>query len=662
MKGVTYLNKMLYALMLSVVCILTGCYDDTDIFQTLKNQQEQIDEIKSLCAGYNTSIENLQTLVSALQKNDYVTSVNPVKQESEIVGYIITFEQSGSVTIYTGANGSDGVDGKDGYVPVVAVKQWTDGLWYWTIDGEWLFDSNGNMIKAVGGDGENGSDGQNGTAGNNGYTPVLKIEGGYWYVSYDGGTTFNAEPIGQATGDNGYTMFHEVTYDEGYVYVTMNDGTTLKLPRILESTVLNTCGGVSMSVMSRDLTDNSIVLYGMVSLSDNISANSYGIAYSTVETLSAANATFVPISELIDGEYSILLPNLRPGVTYYYTSYINVKDYYKYSEIKSFTTTVPDVISGYTDLSLKGLANCYVVSEAGNYCLLTTKGNSDERLPSVESAEVLWESASNVGDLIKSVSYKDDYIMFQTADVFKKGNAVIAAKDISGNILWSWHIWMTGGIGGVEYPDNLVTLMINNLGATPDDDDGLMYQWGRKDPFMDTATSTITWPSAVDSDSSTGTIEYAISHPTTIINKCWSNGDWYFSWDDNTDNTRWTTSDCEKSIYDPCPYGWRVPDSDIWQPFTRENVVLGRNWSYINLELSNGKQDRYCSTWLNVYDEAYYMEFGGGYWSASHGRSYTKADALSFCIIATEYYEYVQQFGIISGSHGNLYHIRCCKD
>ena len=122
--------------------------------------------------------------------------------------------------------------------------------------------------------------------------------------------------------------------------------------------------------------------------------------------------------------------------------------------------------------------------------------------------------------------------------------------------------------------------MDRNLGATsatPGDVGalGLLYQWGRKDPFLGSssissstlAKSTIAWPSAVSSNSSNGTIEYATANPTTFITYNSSNYDWYYTGSSSTDNTRWTTSEKDKSIYDPCPAGWRVPDGDsngIW--------------------------------------------------------------------------------------------------
>ena len=239
----------------------------------------------------------------------------------------------------------------------------------------------------------------------------------------------------------------------------------------------------------------------------------------------------------------------------------------------------------YFDLSLSGTANSYIVSQNGSYKFKTVKGNSSESVGAVASAEVLWESfgtdvTPNVGDLVKNVSYNNGEITFDTADTFKEGNAVIAAKDASGNILWSWHIWLTDEPQGQVYYNNAGTMMDRNLGATsatPGDVGalGLLYQWGRKDPFLGSssissdieAKSTGTWPSAVSSNSANGTIEYATAYPTTFIKDNSSNYDWYCTGSSTTDNTRWTTSTTTKSIYDPCPAGWRVPDggeNGIW--------------------------------------------------------------------------------------------------
>ena len=237
------------------------------------------------------------------------------------------------------------------------------------------------------------------------------------------------------------------------------------------------------------------------------------------------------------------------------------------------------------DLSEDGTANCYIVSNAGAYKFTPTKGNSSESVGEIAFVGVLWETfgtdvTPNVGDLVKNVKYENGLISFETPSEYKEGNAVIAAKDASGKILWSWHIWFTDQPQGQVYYNNAGTMMDRNLGATsatPGDVGalGLLYQWGRKDPFLGSssissssvAESTITWPSAVSSNSNTGTITYATANPTTFITYNNSNYDWYYTGSSSTDNTRWTTSESNKSIYDPCPAGWRVPDggdNGVW--------------------------------------------------------------------------------------------------
>lgn len=149
----------------------------------------------------NTNISSLQTIVEALQNNDYITSCTPLMDNGVQIGYTITFAKSGSIVIYYGQNGQDGANGSDGkdgsngadgqddHSPVIGAKTDTDGVIYWTLDGEWLTDESGNKIPVHGRDGVNGSNGNDGTNGSDGQdgkdgiTPQLKIEAGYWYIS-----------------------------------------------------------------------------------------------------------------------------------------------------------------------------------------------------------------------------------------------------------------------------------------------------------------------------------------------------------------------------------------------------------------------------------------------------------------------------------------------
>ena len=224
-------------------------------------------------------------------------------------------------------------------------------------------------------------------------------------------------------------------------------------------------------------------------------------------------------------------------------------------------------------------ANCYIVSGAGTYKFPPVKGNSNELVGTVASVDVLWETfgtaeAPKSGDLISEVFYMNDNIYFKTNEDFKKGNALITAKDETDKILWSWHIWMTDQPEDQVYINNAGTMMDRNLGATsvtPGEVEaiGLLYQWGRKDPFLGSssikecimAKSTLDqWPSSVD-PATGGTIEYVIANPTTFVkNETSYTSDWLSSADGNL----WKK---EKTIYDPCPPGYRVPDGGtdgIW--------------------------------------------------------------------------------------------------
>ena len=239
-----------------------GCsenYDDSELTNRVDNLESRVTKLEELCKQMNTNISSLQTLVNAIQQNDYVTGVTPITKNGEIIGYTISFTKSDSITIYHGQNGKDGndgtngINGQDGHTPIIGVKQDTDSIYYWTIDGEWLLDGNGNKVKAVGTDGKDGqngtdgkdgadgNDGQNGANGDDGITPQLKIENNYWYISYDNGCTWTE--IGKATGDDGAngidgkdgidgdSMFSGIDYtDDNYVILTLSDGTEIKLP------------------------------------------------------------------------------------------------------------------------------------------------------------------------------------------------------------------------------------------------------------------------------------------------------------------------------------------------------------------------------------------------------------------------------------------------
>ena len=141
-----------------------------------------------------------------------------------------------------GEDGEDGKDGADGHVPVIGIRKDADGNYYWTINGEWLLDAPDTQAPS-GGDSYWEIDGEwlldekgnkvpaTGTDGRDGATPKLKIENGYWYVSYDGGRTWRSEPLGPATAVSDVSIFKEVSYDEDYLYLTLSSGEVISISR-----------------------------------------------------------------------------------------------------------------------------------------------------------------------------------------------------------------------------------------------------------------------------------------------------------------------------------------------------------------------------------------------------------------------------------------------
>ncbi len=313
----------------------------------------------------------------------------------------------------------------------------------------------------------------------------------------------------------------------------------------------------------------------------------------------------------------------------------------------------------------------------------------------IKGVKIIWQTPGAIGD---NSDYKKVYlsgsgsqtkIYVQTAS---EGNALIAAYNntaCTGNVLWSWHIWITDNApddvsNAITYShynwnsegiqtDTRVTgypVMNCNLGALSSETGsswseytrtyGMLYQWGRKDPFPPVKTNgkkqylynydnttgnvnvndnsdtqiyltgndgapgegkafevfnTVMTTSSEITQTQAGGIEYSIHNPTIFIASCiklssfsssiynsvssYSNqGDWLPGGDDDlwggngTSEFKYTpyndlnASDSNerfiasiednygdyKTIFDPCPYGWRAAPGDLWLGFTKDGL------------------------------------------------------------------------------------------
>ncbi len=323
--------------------------------------------------------------------------------------------------------------------------------------------------------------------------------------------------------------------------------------------------------------------------------------------------------------------------------------------------------TGYTDLCVEGTSNCYIVGH-GNYSFdAAVIGNgvagmvgadfhtSDPIIPLV-SVGLLWQDSWSDGvGFITSVELDaDGRVLFSTSDKFDAANAVIAAYDgenATGNILWSWHIWMPGEPVTAMSVETGYEVMNMNVGAYSDDKAdpgsfGMLYQWGRKDPFPAAAvlagdTSTKGRPvydmdgNAVEitnsswSDTESNTLVYAIANPSVCLSnmaqssesKDWLKAGtgvdalWGNPYGNEKDEENNYINKGAKSIYDPCPPGWRVPPADVFRRFTTSG---GYTWANtddtvpdFNIHDLNG--DGTLS--IDDYDHGWFFMLGGGKYS-----------------------------------------------
>ena len=259
-------NTILRILFLTALTVTSACctkYDDSDIYAKYNSLDSRVSRLESLCQELNRDITSLRTIVNALEQNDGITSVEQLYENGELTGYRIILKSGNHFDIYNGKQGKPGADADK--TPQIGLRQDADGLWYWTLNGDWMTDENGNRVIASGrngSDGEDGADGKDGTNGTNGtngvdgITPQLRIIDDYWQVSYDNGATWTT--VGKAVGEDGKdgadgkdgqsSVFIGVdTSNPDYVVISLTNGTTITVPRYKSlSLILSMAEGVTV--------------------------------------------------------------------------------------------------------------------------------------------------------------------------------------------------------------------------------------------------------------------------------------------------------------------------------------------------------------------------------------------------------------------------------
>lgn len=363
---------------------------------------------------------------------------------------------------------------------------------------------------------------------------------------------------------------------------------------------------------------------------------------------------------------------------------------FTYTPPATHEATDPAIDGAYDLGAANGTANCYLLDSNVDlaadkvYKFKACQGNGTTNVESISSVEVLWETwndanAPTANSIIAAVDYdkqaENDYyeITFKMPSVIHAGNAVIAAKNAGGVILWSWHIWVpSSDVSSVDVSKICGSkLMDRNLGAlepvsTTDGTSvyslGMFYEWGRKDPFLG--------PKRVENGAGyalvSGTAPTVLSGSTMTIAETVKNPTQYASDGiSDMDLTKWAKN---KTIYDPCPPGYKLPyvNRSSSNPFTNSNMSLslpaaGYGWESSNtgywFKFSDGDEEA-------VFPLAGYVEEGlsSSYYSY---KNTIRAAIWYLCDSSSSPYHLnirpsENTFGFGSTNLGRGCNVRCC--
>lgn len=546
----------------------TACsddFDDSELQKKIADLTERIQKLEEQAKTANADLKTLQSLIETIQGNLFIAKV-----EKTANGCIIHFTNGEKAEITNGENGSD--------APVIGVKADTDGIYYWTItsDGktEWLTDSKGEKLRAEA------------------VKPQLGIDKeGYWTISYDEGRTFAR--ILDADGNPVAAMdviFSKVEQIDGNLVVTLGDGSIITIPIRSDFYLIikdaPAVAGFDFAETKTFTTESAGVDHVVVTKPDE-----WKVTYeNNTLTITAPSEEHAACADLA-GEVTII---------YFSRSYLST------SVSLKVQTGVP---AEATNLSANGTSNCYIVKPGDTIAFdAQFKGNSTtESIGETVSAKLVWQDAKNLIEEIYYVGSMKQIVAVTGQGI--SGNAVVAACGADGEILWSWHLWIADYDPAASLfttPANASgttwTFMNRNLGATTNapesfDCHGMIYQWGRKDPFTSAGTFTI-----INEDYSYqedgerpvydinnaelpkirtlaqyhGTIEKSLRNPMVYFAMTYKytgeldeNGQEIVlndyrtkDWVDVSNDDYWGGVSGRKTIYDPCPVGYKVPTCD----------------------------------------------------------------------------------------------------
>ena len=343
-----------------------------------------------------------------------------------------------------------------------------------------------------------------------------------------------------------------------------------------------------------------------------------------------------------------------------------------FKEIDKWLSSRKASATGYDLVGANGgeRANCYIVSKGGRYKFAADYVNRKKDIAfdksTITDADWLWCSGNE--SLVSNVSYGKSGAIYFDVRPASAGNAVIAATDAAGGIVWSWHIWISPDETPLEpthYTRNSAWLMsdrnlgaLSNLASDPESY-GLYYQWGRKDPFPAAKTQGSTtagkedcafgswteecvintekfasakFQSVRNTNVGSDDIAYTVRNPMSNIHftNAKSGGDagtgtWAYNLTLAEFQKLWSTDIKSKTIYDPCPAGWCVPNGPDYSWKNTNKFSVGNDGAtagYIfdatdGTDSNQGGSSWYPATGYRNAGQLTNLGYAGSYWTSA---------------------------------------------
>lgn len=572
------------AIVLCAILLAPSCtFDDSEIWDSINDIEERLEKLEEIAATMQSDIDALKDIVSKLQANTTIDNVTDNGDGS----YTISFSDGTSVTIS---------DGEDGVTPPSIIVIEEDGQWYWGYkypDGttEFLTDSEGNKIPVTG------------TA------PQVRInpDNNHWEISTDGGKTWTDTGV-DASG-NGGSIFDGLTQDDDFVYITLTDGTTITIPKTKELTFsFGTEGDLYFEFGETKLLD-----YTMSGATSTTISKPDGWKVRFIEDKLEITA---PVQENTyaeqEGLVSIILIGangqsfLAEQKVLIGQEPVDIRLQIQWTQGDRFFTDLhfgPASESGAEDLNP---SNCFLVRPGKTYRFKSNvmgrgaDGVTALNLPA--QSNELGGFAINPDASIHSALTGDyEYIYFTTiaeGTAAHGGNGVISVV-INDKVAWTWHIWTRAEDPALETIGSYQQMSVN-LGAWgPEYLDskvgndylklpfayfyGLPYSWGFNVPYPGITSQRLDMtvllsgiesdmyyvyqydktntPTEVNKRSGTPSsgLKASVENPLNLADLSASGEDIYAN--------MWGGQNGEKTIFDPCPYGYRIPEKDLYESY-----------------------------------------------------------------------------------------------